>query len=127
MADPAARGIRSGLAEAGYTLESGGVRVRQALHEGGFDEDDLVRLDARELRQCHTTWAKRLAHGRDPRAVGLRAMLAGDAKARKEEYSPAVRTRGLKRLLTFETTKQANLRFRVRLTEGASEVEVALV
>ena len=54
MADPAARGIRSGLAEAGYTLESGGVWVRQALHEGGFDEDDLVRLDARELRQCHT-------------------------------------------------------------------------
>jgi 16S rRNA (adenine(1408)-N(1))-methyltransferase len=34
------------LAEAGYTLESGGARVRQALHEGGFDVCDLVRLDA---------------------------------------------------------------------------------
>jgi 16S rRNA (adenine(1408)-N(1))-methyltransferase len=63
------------LAGAGYTLESGGARVRQALHEGGFDVGDLVRLDARELRQCHTTWAKRLAYGRDPRAVCLRATL----------------------------------------------------
>jgi len=74
------------LAEAGYTLESGGARVRQVLHEGGFDVDDLVWLNARELRQCHTTWAKRLAYGRDPRAVCLRAMLVGDAKAREEEY-----------------------------------------
>jgi 16S rRNA (adenine(1408)-N(1))-methyltransferase len=66
------------LAEAGYTLESGGARVRQALHEGGFDVGELVRLDARELRQCHTTWAKRLAYGRDPRAVCLRAMLGSN-------------------------------------------------
>lgn len=61
------------LAEAGHTLESGGARVRQALHEGGFDVGDPVRLDARELRQCRTTWAKRLAYGRDPHAVCLRA------------------------------------------------------
>ena len=74
------------LAEAGYTLESGGARVRQALYEGGFDVGDLVRQDARELRRCPTTWAKRLAYGRDPRAVFLRAMLASDAKAREEAY-----------------------------------------
>jgi len=67
------------LTEAGYTLESGGARVRQVLHEGGFDVDDLVWLNARELRQCHTTWAKRLAYGRDPRAVFLRAMLGSSA------------------------------------------------
>ena len=66
------------LREAGYTLESGGARVRQALHEGGFDVGDPVRLDARELRQCHTTWAKRLAYGRDPRAVCLRATLGSN-------------------------------------------------
>ncbi len=66
-------GLNAGaLSEAGYTLESGGARVRQALYKGGFDVGDLVRLDARELRQCHTTWAKRLAYGRDPRAVRLR-------------------------------------------------------
>lgn len=66
------------LAEAGYTLESGGARVRRALHECGFDVDDLLRLDAPELRQCHTTWAKRLAYGRDPHAVCLRATLASN-------------------------------------------------
>ena len=66
------------LAGAGYTLESGGARVRQALHEGGFDVGDPVWLDARELRQCRTTWAKRLAYGRDPRAVCLRATLGSN-------------------------------------------------
>ena len=74
------------LTEAGYTLESGGARIRQALHDCGFDVGDPVRLDARELRQCHTSWAKRLAYGRDPRAVYLRAMLAGDAEGSEEEY-----------------------------------------
>jgi 16S rRNA (adenine(1408)-N(1))-methyltransferase len=74
------------LTEAGHTLESVGARVQQALHEGGFDVRELVRLDARELRRCHTTWAKRLAYGRDPRAVCLRATFAGDAEAREEEY-----------------------------------------
>ena len=73
------------LAEAGYTLESGGARIRQALHEGGFEvAGDPLWLDARELGQCPTTWAKRLAYGRDPRAVCVKAMLTADAKAREE-------------------------------------------
>jgi 16S rRNA (adenine(1408)-N(1))-methyltransferase len=68
------------LADAGYTLESGGARVRQALQEGGFEvAGDLLGLDARQLRQCRTTWAKRLAYGRDPRAVCLKAMRGGDS------------------------------------------------
>ena len=67
------------LAESGYTLETGTARVRRALQEGGFDVGELLWLDARELRQCHTTWAKRLAYGRDPRAVHLRAMLGSHA------------------------------------------------
>jgi 16S rRNA (adenine(1408)-N(1))-methyltransferase len=63
------------LREAGYTLESGGARVRQALHEGGFAVvGDLLWLDGGELRRGQTTWAKRLAYGRDARAVRLRAM-----------------------------------------------------
>jgi 16S rRNA (adenine(1408)-N(1))-methyltransferase len=36
------------LAEAGYTLESGGTRIRQALQAGGFEVGDLLRLGARE-------------------------------------------------------------------------------
>jgi hypothetical protein len=58
------------LADAGYTLESGGTRVRRALHEGGFDAGDLLRLDARDLRRCPTTWAKRLAARTVHGAVG---------------------------------------------------------
>ena len=69
------------LREAGYALESGGARVRQALHEkGGFEVvGDLLRLDARGLRRCQTTWVKRLAYGRDPRAVCLTAVLRSHA------------------------------------------------
>jgi putative methyltransferase len=68
------------LSEAGYTLESGGAQVRQALYEGGFAVvGDLQWLDGRGLRRCQTTWAKRLAYGRDPRAVCLRAVLGSHA------------------------------------------------
>jgi putative methyltransferase len=64
------------LREAGYTLKSGVTRARQALDNGGFAvAGDQLWLDARGLRRCRTTWAKRLAYGRDPRAVCLRAML----------------------------------------------------
>jgi 16S rRNA (adenine(1408)-N(1))-methyltransferase len=74
------------LAEAGYTLESGAARIRQALRQGSFEvAGDPLRLDARELRRCPTTWAKRLAYGRDPRAVYLEAMHASDAQT-MEEY-----------------------------------------
>jgi 16S rRNA (adenine(1408)-N(1))-methyltransferase len=81
-------GLNGGaLAEAGYTLESGGARIRRVLRQGGFEvAGDPLRLDARELRRCPTTWAKRLAYGRDPRAVCLRAMLTADAEAREERY-----------------------------------------
>jgi 16S rRNA (adenine(1408)-N(1))-methyltransferase len=70
------------LADAGYTLESGGTRVRRALHAGGFDAGDSVWLDARDLRRCHTTWATRLAYGRDPRAVCLRVRLGSHSVLR---------------------------------------------
>ncbi|MDF2703083.1 MAG: class SAM-dependent methyltransferase [Rubrobacteraceae bacterium] len=70
------------LADAGYTLESGDTRVRRALHAGGFEAGDPVWLDARDLRRCHTTWAKRLAYGRDPRAVCLRGRLGSHSVLR---------------------------------------------
>jgi 16S rRNA (adenine(1408)-N(1))-methyltransferase len=87
------------LAEAGYALESGGARIRQALDEGGFEVAcDLPRLDARDLRQCPTTWAKRLAYGRDRHAVCLRAMLASETKVRERRRTwRAYATQGLKR------------------------------
>ena len=67
------------LAEAGWALDDGAARVRRALREAGFVSAPTgpTHLDARALRACPTTWAKRLAFGRDPRAIALRAVRAG--------------------------------------------------
>ena len=62
------------LAEAGWSLEAGAERVRQVLAAHGFVVGRPAPLDARGLRACPTTWSKRLAFGRDPRALYLRAM-----------------------------------------------------
>ena len=64
------------LVEAGLSLEQGGVAVRQALRTYGFNAGPLVGLDAADLHACPTTWAKRLAFGRDPRALYLRASVS---------------------------------------------------
>jgi hypothetical protein len=55
-----------------------------------------------------------------------RVLLDSDTKARKEEHSPEVRTRSLKRSSTFGNYIQSESRFRVLLTEGTSEVQFAL-
>jgi 16S rRNA (adenine(1408)-N(1))-methyltransferase len=59
------------LADAGWPLEEAGQRVRQALHAAGFSVRRPVILGSRELWACPTTWARRLAFGRDPRALSL--------------------------------------------------------
>jgi 16S rRNA (adenine(1408)-N(1))-methyltransferase len=63
------------LAEAGWSLEAGGEQVRRALVAHGFTVGLPQLLEARVLRACPTTWAKRLAFGRDPRALYLRALV----------------------------------------------------
>lgn len=60
------------LAEVGWPLAEGGQRVRQVLRAGGFRVRPAIELSPRELRACPTTWAQRLAFGRDPRALELR-------------------------------------------------------
>lgn len=57
------------LAEAGYTLAAGASQARAVLHGAGFALAAPIDLDATALRACPTTWAKRLAFGRDPRAT----------------------------------------------------------
>jgi 16S rRNA (adenine(1408)-N(1))-methyltransferase len=59
------------LEEAGWTLEAGGTRIRQVLRAAGYAVSAPVPLGAAELRACPTTWARRLAVGRDPRARSL--------------------------------------------------------
>ncbi len=61
------------LAEAGCTLDEGGRLVRRALGTAGFAVSPLESLGPPELRALPSTWAHRLAFGRDPRAIYLRA------------------------------------------------------
>jgi len=55
------------LAEAGCTLDAGTMRIEQVLGEWGFRTGQPAMLDADALRLVSTTWARRLAYGRDPR------------------------------------------------------------
>lgn len=61
----------SALSDAGWPLEPGALSVKEALGAAGFRPRKPVRLGSKELRDCPTTWAKRLAFGRDPRAYYL--------------------------------------------------------
>jgi hypothetical protein len=67
------------LAEAGWSLEEGVACVGTLLQRCGFEMKRPVVMDACALRQVPTTWAKRLAFGRDPRA----ALLSG---VQRREY-----------------------------------------
>ncbi|HEU5440829.1 MAG TPA: class I SAM-dependent methyltransferase [Ktedonobacterales bacterium] len=60
------------LAEAGWPLEEGARQVRRTLRAARFDIQPPVALGPRELSAYPTTWAHRLAFGRDPRALELR-------------------------------------------------------
>lgn len=59
------------LAEAGLSLEAGGEQVRRLARLAGFRLSVPRALTTAELQQSPTTWAKRLAFGRDPRAIYL--------------------------------------------------------
>ncbi|WKZ36709.1 MAG: class I SAM-dependent methyltransferase [Anaerolineales bacterium] len=59
------------LAEAGWGLQGGAERVRLSLESGGWKTSFPTMMDSRVLRNFPSTWAKRLAFGRDPRAVQL--------------------------------------------------------
>lgn len=65
----------AGLAEVGLSLEKGSEQVGSVLRRAGVEVGPPRFLGPGQLRDCPTTWAKRLAFGRDPRAVELRAML----------------------------------------------------
>jgi 16S rRNA (adenine(1408)-N(1))-methyltransferase len=60
------------LAEIGTDLDAGAGVIRHNLLYAGWQLDSLVQLGAPSLRGFPTTWARRIAHGRDPRAIALR-------------------------------------------------------
>ncbi|CAG0935794.1 16S rRNA (adenine(1408)-N(1))-methyltransferase [Thermoflexales bacterium] len=66
-ADLAVRLNGGALAEAGWSLPGGAMQIQRVLSANGFNLDQSIELNADVLRQLPTTWAKRLAFGRDPR------------------------------------------------------------
>jgi len=59
------------LGTAGWTLDSGADQIERVLNDHGWKTKLRSFLGVPELRSLPTTWAKRLAFGRDPRAVRL--------------------------------------------------------
>ena len=59
------------LAEAGRTLEAGTERIYNNLLQTGWQVNPPVAMHAAALKGFPSTWAKRLAFGRDPRAMIL--------------------------------------------------------
>jgi 16S rRNA (adenine(1408)-N(1))-methyltransferase len=59
------------LVEAGWSLEEGVAQIWPVLLRAGFACQPPVALNAADLRRLPTTWARRLAFGRDPRGLVL--------------------------------------------------------
>lgn len=71
----------SALAVAGRALDEGAILVRRNLRDAGFAIEPPVELKTHALRACPTTWARKLAFGREPRALllaGTRMAAAAD-------------------------------------------------
>lgn len=64
----------SAIEKTGYTPEQTASLIRYNLFEQGFEVKPAQKLDAVALRNFPTTWAKRLAFGRDPQALYLKAI-----------------------------------------------------
>ena len=59
------------LAETGTTLEAGAHTIQSHLLRAGWQVKTPALMDGIALRNFPSTWAKRLAFGRDPRALVL--------------------------------------------------------
>ena len=59
------------LAEQGWTLEAGAGQIYDNLLQAGWQLKAPVMLNAQALQGFPSTWARRLAFGRDPRAIAL--------------------------------------------------------
>jgi 16S rRNA (adenine(1408)-N(1))-methyltransferase len=59
----------SALAEAGWALEAGAELIYNNLTQAGLQVNAPALMTASDLRSFPSAWAKRLAFGRDPRAI----------------------------------------------------------
>ncbi|MFN8434988.1 MAG: class I SAM-dependent methyltransferase [Anaerolineales bacterium] len=63
------------LSEQGWSLGDGSERIFQNLAMAGWRLASPAKMDAHALHHFPSTWAKRLAFGRDPRAMYVSASL----------------------------------------------------
>ena len=59
------------LVEAGTDLDMGTQRIFDTVNQNGWHLTNPYPMDSQSLRTFPTTWARRLAYGRDPRAMAL--------------------------------------------------------
>src|SRR5258706_8498730 len=59
------------LAEAGWSLAAGSQQIYKNLLQNGWRVKNPMMMDSCALPKFPSTWAKRLAFGRDPRAIQL--------------------------------------------------------
>ncbi len=67
----------SAIRQAGRTLESACEQVVTALERGGFALDSVQRLHVASLRSFPSSWARRLASGREGQVLSLAACYLG--------------------------------------------------
>ena len=60
------------LTEVGWDLEAGAEKIYASLLEAGWQVNIPTLMNTNALRSFPSTWAKRLAFGRDPRVVEMR-------------------------------------------------------
>jgi hypothetical protein len=53
------------------TLEHGTKTIRNNLLQAGWQIKSPISMDTYTLGKFPSTWAKRLAYGRDPRAIAM--------------------------------------------------------
>lgn len=76
-ATPLSMAVNAGaLAEAGWSLEEGAARIAAVLRGASITVRTTRSLGQAEIGRWPTTWAKRVAFGRDPRAILIEATLA---------------------------------------------------
>jgi hypothetical protein len=53
-------------------LETGAVQVQETMRDFGWRISDPMWMKDCDLQDFPSTWSRRIAHGRDPRAISMR-------------------------------------------------------
>jgi 16S rRNA (adenine(1408)-N(1))-methyltransferase len=60
------------MSEAGMPLETGAVQVQETMRYFDWRISDPIWMKDRDLQNLPSTWSRRIAYGRDPRAIWMR-------------------------------------------------------